>query len=116
MEQGRPPPASQQHCETDDDRHRHGHTRGHQSRESREQAEIVTSVDRAVVISEEQLREPEHQRTGEAKLKWLDDVLPTCAEQREQRRCGGRNPRPDAGTAHHDEQQGSRDEVEQQHH
>lgn len=80
--------------------------------EARCQSEPIAAIERAVVIGEQELPEPERERTGEGDLERRQDVLRTRAEEQQQRRTRSRNPRPGAGASNDGPQQPRRREVE----
>ena len=99
-------PAPEQHREADDRDHRDRDARAHQAGEPGEQPEPVAPVDRTVVVGEQQLREPEHERAHERDLERDEDVLArphrrTRTPRPRSSRSTGRTP----GAPHHDEQQ-----------
>ena len=61
-----------------------------------QQREPVATVDRPVVIREQQLREAEHQRSDERDLERDQDVLRTRTEEHEHPGDERRHPRSDA--------------------
>ena len=105
-------PAAEQHREADDRDHRDRDARAHQAREPGEQPEPVAPRDRAVVVGEQQVREPEHERAHEGDLERDEDVLRARAEEHEHRGRDRREPRVHPGAPHHDEEQRRRDEVQ----
>ena len=117
MEQRHPPAAksaTQQHRQPDDDGHGHRDTRAQETREAGEQAEPIPAIERTVVIREQQLREPEHERADERDLERDQNVLRPGTEEHEHRGRDRREPGPHAGTTHHREHERGGDEM--QHH
>ena len=65
----------------------------------------VAAVDRAVVVDEQEVHEPEHQRARERDLERPQHVLRAGAEQHEHRSDDRGGPRAHAGPPHDDPQQ-----------
>ena len=112
MKRGRPPASPYQHGQPHDEDHRDCHARTEHAHESRRQAQHVSPVDRTVVVSEDQVRESQHERRAPSHLKRHDDVSVASAEESEERRGCGRDPRVHPCSAHHHPEQDGRRQVE----
>ena len=111
--QRRRSPAPPQQARDAHRRDHHDRDVGAQERaEAREQTERIAPVDGPVVIGEQELDQPEHQRATEGDLERDQDVLAAGAEEHEQRRGGGRDPRAHSRAPHDQPEQGRRDEVQ----
>ena len=95
-----PPSASHEHRQPDDDDEHEGNARTHQARRACEQTEPVATIDRAVVVAQDQVHEPEHQCADEGELECPHDVLFSGPEEHEHACDDGCRPRAYAGAAH----------------
>ena len=96
----RPPASQDQHRDADGDDHRDPDARAHQRRGARGEAEVVAPVDRALVAREQEVHEPERERSDQGHLERQDDVLVAVAEEHEDQRDDRRRPRAHADAAH----------------
>ena len=91
--------------------HRQRDTGAHQADRARNESRGVATVERSVVIAEDQVHETEQNRTDEADLECPKDVLLTGTEEHERPGHNRGGPRPRTGAHHHRAQQQRRDEV-----
>src|SRR5689334_726805 len=75
------PASSYERRDADDDHHRHCDTRPHKAEKSECQSNPVALVDRAVVVSENELRETENERADERDQERIQDVVGTRPEE-----------------------------------
>ncbi len=112
MHRRRAPPSAQHACDADRGDHHDRDVGAQQRPEAGKESERVASIDRSVVISQQQLDEPEHQRAREGDLEGDQDVLTAGTEQHEQRGGRGRNPRINSRPPHQRAEQRRRDQMQ----